>query len=91
MACSESMKVDFAISKLPVVRNVARFCTLEVVIDGIFVIATNAIIQPSVWTFSHKLSKFIYNRAIKQKLLAIYKVILFRDPDSFTPEEAGHA
>ena len=42
--------MDFAISKLPVERIVARFCMLEVVIDGIFVIATNAIIQPSVWT-----------------------------------------
>ena len=52
MACSESMKVDSAISKLPAVRIVARFRTLEVVIDGIFVIATKAIIQPSVLTSS---------------------------------------
>ena len=44
--------MDFAISKLHVVRIVARFCTLEVVIDGIFVIATNAITQPSVLTSS---------------------------------------
>ena len=48
MAYSESMKVDFAIIELPVVRIVARFCTLEVVIDGIFVIATNAMIVFSV-------------------------------------------
>ena len=43
----ESMKVDFAIIKLTVARFVARFFALEVVIDGIFVMATNAMLQPS--------------------------------------------
>ena len=51
MAYGESMKVDFAIVKVSVVRIVARFCALEVVIDDIFT-ATNAVIQPSVWTSS---------------------------------------
>ena len=50
----DSMKVDFTTIKLPAVRIVAGLCTctLEVVIDGIFVIATNAMIQPSFWTSS---------------------------------------
>ena len=87
MAYGESMKVDFAIIKLPVARIVARFCALELVIDGIFVIATNAMLQPSVWTSSlrGKLSMFIYKRAIKLKPLAKYKVTLFCDPDVSTP------
>ena len=52
MAYGESMKVDFAIIKFPVAMIVARFFELEVVIDGIFVMATNVMLQPSVWTSS---------------------------------------
>ena len=36
MAYGESMKVDFAIIKLPVVRNVARFCVSEATVPKFF-------------------------------------------------------
>ena len=59
------MKVDFAIIKLPVARSVARFFALEVVIDGIFVIATSAMLlldfQPPVVSYQCSSTKGLSN------------------------------
>ena len=61
------------------------------VIDGIFVMATNAIIQPSVWTPMVRYQSSSTIGLSNKRILAIYKAILFRDPDSYTPAVGNDA